>query len=87
MQKRTSDTARECDRKVEGFREHIAIDGSLHNFRAEMQLVVGQWCSFTTTKKMNHDMKSMAQCSLNWKYRETFNTAEVCGFSPWRWQA
>ena len=65
-QKWISDTSRDWDRKVEGFRDNIAIDGSLKKcFRKEMRLVDGQWCSQTTTRKRSHDVRSTAQCWQN----------------------
>ena len=40
-----------CGRE-EGFRDHIAINGSFFKeLQAEVQVVVGQWCSSTTTKR------------------------------------
>ena len=45
-----SDTSRDLDGKVDGFREHLAIDGSMKEVQDGTRHVLGRWCNLTTTK-------------------------------------
>ena len=59
---------------AEGFKGHVAVDGSLLGNAGEWGVVV-QWYSWTTMKRWDHCMACMAQ----WRQNPRF-----CALSGWR---
>ena len=51
---------------MEGFKGHVATDGSLQGKTGKWELVVGQW-SWIMTKRWDHCTGYMAQWKRNWR--------------------
>ena len=77
-----SETSLEWDRKVEGFREHIAIDGSSNGVSGRDAACGCAVVQLFYEKEEHRGMQSMVRCWRSWTCRERSKERSY-GLSPW----
>ena len=67
---------------AEGFKDHVATDGTLLGKELESgELVVGQWYSWTMMKRWGPCMGCTAQWRAEFEVQRTIKRAELTAFS------